>query len=1026
MFCRLSFQFRFWLVLILAVSFVCASVQGQDYFGRNKVRYKKLDFKIMKTDHFDIYFYEEERNAASEAARMAERWYTRLSRVLEHELTNRQPVILYASGPDFRQTTAIPGTIGEATGGVTEALKRRVVLPMAGPLGETDHVLGHELVHAFQYDITGQGQTGIGFEEPGALRLPLWFIEGMAEYLSLGPVDSLTAMWIRDAVKREKMPSIEQLEDPRFFPYRYGQALWAYIGGRYGDQVIGRILRATGRNGDARGALERVLGLSTKDLSEAWHNETKAEYEPILDATLPPTDYGRALVTARKKGGDINVSPAVSPDGKWVVFFSEKGLFSIDIFMADAETGQIKRKLTETAIDPHFESLQFINSAGAWSPDSRQIAVGAIGHGRPLLTIINIENGNTVKEIRFPQLGEILNPTWSPDGRSIAFSAIQGGLMDLYVVDVPTEKLRRLTNDAYAEIHPDWSPDGRYIAVATDRFSSEIGDVEFGKMGLALVDASTGGEQPLPAMKEGRQTNPRWGKDSSTLYFVSDQNGIPNLYVYRMNGGPSEQLTNLQTGVSGIARLSPALTVATETGRALFSTFEAGDYNLYVLDEGKSAARQSAARLPGNPALLPPSQRTTQTVASLLRAPAAGLRRTANFQIAKYKPHLSLDYVAQPTVGVGVSNFGTFVGGGTGLHWSDMLGFHNMTTVFEAGNNGGNGGKILNDITALVGYENQRSRWDWGIVGGQVPFVTGDYVEGTTVVNGQEVLAQQTVRFWQIDREMQGTFAYPFNEAQRVEFAGGFRNISFDAESETDFFSPVTGEFLDRQNQNLPAPDAIHLGTASAALVYDTSVFGGTSPVIGQRYRFELEQVGGNLFFTNVLTDYRRYFMFLRPLTLAGRFLHYGRYGPDAEDQRMQDLFLGYPSLIRGYDFGSFSVNECQPKTPGDGTCPVFDQLIGSRLAVANLELRMPLFGPLGLVPSQGFIPIETALFYDAGMAWGSQPGATFSSRDPLKSYGASLRINLLGFAVGQISLVRPVDRPLKNWIWEFSLTPGF
>ncbi|RPJ51020.1 MAG: peptidase S9, partial [Acidobacteria bacterium] len=145
---RLLFRFRFLLVLILAGSFTVVSVKGQEYFGRNKVRYQKFDFKVMKTDHFDIYYYEEEREAVAEAARLAERWYTRLSQVLQHELTSRQPLILYGSHPAFRQTTAIPGTIGEATGGVTEALKRRVVLPMSGPMRETDHVLGHEIVHA--------------------------------------------------------------------------------------------------------------------------------------------------------------------------------------------------------------------------------------------------------------------------------------------------------------------------------------------------------------------------------------------------------------------------------------------------------------------------------------------------------------------------------------------------------------------------------------------------------------------------------------------------------------------------------------------------------------------------------------------------------------------------------------------------------------------------------------------------------------------------------------------------------------
>ncbi len=128
--------------LALALGPWAASADAQ-YFGRNKVQYDAFEFRVLETEHFDIYYYEEEREAIEMLAKMAERWYERLSRLLNHEFESRQPLIMYASHPDFEQTTAIGGTLDEATGGVTEALKRRVVLPFAGPLEETYHVLGH-------------------------------------------------------------------------------------------------------------------------------------------------------------------------------------------------------------------------------------------------------------------------------------------------------------------------------------------------------------------------------------------------------------------------------------------------------------------------------------------------------------------------------------------------------------------------------------------------------------------------------------------------------------------------------------------------------------------------------------------------------------------------------------------------------------------------------------------------------------------------------------------------------------------
>ena len=162
---------RFLAIGPLALSVVLASggAAHAQYFGRNAVQWERLKFEVLKTDHFDIHYYPQERQAAEEAGRLAERWYTRLSRILGRELKGRQPVILYASQPHFQQTNTLGGAPGEGTGGVTEAFKRRIVLPVGASLDETDHVLGHELVHAFQYSMTGQGRVS-DTNYPAALR----------------------------------------------------------------------------------------------------------------------------------------------------------------------------------------------------------------------------------------------------------------------------------------------------------------------------------------------------------------------------------------------------------------------------------------------------------------------------------------------------------------------------------------------------------------------------------------------------------------------------------------------------------------------------------------------------------------------------------------------------------------------------------------------------------------------------------------------------------------------------------------
>jgi outer membrane protein assembly factor BamA len=197
--------------------------------------------------------------------------------------------------------------------------------------------------------------------------------------------------------------------------------------------------------------------------------------------------------------------------------------------------------------------------------------------------------------------------------------------------------------------------------------------------------------------------------------------------------------------------------------------------------------------------------------------------------------------------------------------------------------------------------------------------------------------------------------------------------------------------------------------------------------VQGQRYRLEVAPTFGSLNFTSVLGDYRHYFMPAPFYTIAVRGLHYGRYGSDGEDDRLFPLFIGYPQLVRGYDVNSFTASECRPTATSD--CPAFDRLLGSRFAVANLELRFPLLRPFDVSRNMyGPVPVEVALFADGGVAWSSGESPSFAGgdRDGVSSAGVAFRVNLLGFAVGEFSLARPFQRPGKGWVFQFSLSPGY
>jgi hypothetical protein len=90
----------------------------------------------------------------------------------------------------------------------------------------------------------------------------------------------------------------------------------------------------------------------------------------------------------------------------------------------------------------------------------------------------------------------------------------------------------------------------------------------------------------------------------------------------------------------------------------------------------------------------------------------------------------------------------------------------------------------------------------------------------------------------------------------------------------------------------------------------------------------------GVLNFTSALADCRRYFMPAPLYAIAARAMHYGRYGAGGQDERLFPLFVGYPTLVRGYDVGTFDSSDCMPSPASN--CPALDRMVGSRMLMGE------------------------------------------------------------------------------------------
>jgi hypothetical protein len=636
--------------------------------------------------------------------------------------------------------------------------------------------------------------------------------------------------------------------------------------------------------------------------------------------------------------------------------------------------------------------------------------------------IMNGLKGGKQTVIPFPDLGEIDTPTFSPDGHKIAFSALSGGFTDLFLYDLDTKDLKRLTQDPFADLQPAFSTDGKQIAFVTDRFSSNLDTLAAGNYRLALVDVASGQVTAVDTFDTGKNIDPQWSADGRSLYFLSDHTGITNIYRLDVASHDLYQVTDLVSGVSGITALSPALTVAAGSGKLAYSVYDEDRYEIYAIDDVERRAGWRVLMEGERNAAVIPGGKDAGAVVDAQNNPEKGLADASRFAHTPYKAKFGLDYIGQPYLAGGASRYGSFFGGGIAMSFSDMLGNHSLGTWFEVDHENG-----YTDVAGMVSYVNRTHRFNWGAQVDSIPYTTGGFSNGYgTGPNGQQIYVEQTTLYRQKDSGVSLQGIYPLDSTLRLEVSSGYRNIGYDTRIFTQGYSLQTGEQVVDTQDSGPSYPSLNLYQGTAAIVKDSSVFGATSPVMGQRFRLEASPTLGSINYTGVLADLRKYVMPVRPVTVAARLMHYGRYGSGSEDPRLYPLFIGYPDLVRGYDTGSFTAAECGVTT--DGSCPVFDQLLGSRLLVGNLEVRAPLLGLFGKRNMYGPIPIEIGAFFDAGVAWDSltKPAIFGGDRHMVKSTGLVARVNLFGFAVLQTDWAWPLDRPGKGSIFEFNLLAGF
>ena len=1050
---------RFTLGLLTGL-LLCLGVipAGAQTFGQNKVQYAHHEWRSIGSDHFEVYFYDGLDSLAMRVLDLAEKTNAVMTARLGHQLGRRVPIILYGSHNDFAQTNVTPELIDAGTGGFTEVLRNRVVLPFTGSYEDLRHVVVHELTHAYMFDMLYAGSAASLIARQGFYSVPLWFAEGMAEYISLG-MESNAEVFLRDGTVEGYLPPLEY--SGGYIVYKQGQSAISYLVDRYGEDRMRDILKRSRQMHNFDRAFQKSMGQPVSKFDEGWRTWLRKRYWPTVASKSAPEEFARRLTDHRHDESNLNTAPSISPQGDRIAFFSDRRQYT-DVYVMSALDGKIIRRVIRGERNVQFESIPSFRSTMTWSPDGSRLALTAKSGGHDVLYVLDARSGKVERRVEMP-CDALFDPAWSPVADSLVVAGVTAGRSDLWLVELKSGRRQRLTDDAYDEKEPAWSPDGSRIVFSTDRGTPVVlhpkrHEGGFGEYGLYEMTMA-GGEVRRVLDTAGDDHSPQWSPDGKLLGFITDYSGTPNIHVFDPADSSVTQLTDVLGGVQGMSW-------SRQNDRLVFSAYNQGGFDIFgvreplavngvlarLRRESPAAVRSLSTMLvaPKDSTITPPQFGALAGAWPDSMASSADKDRRPDRHDGAARDSLRLDRMDEDTrpgwsagphpfpalpdsvtplatriplhddggpfalpdsvLGQKASRYKPRLApdyGGAGFYAATGYGFVGSTQFVFSDFLGDHSLYVATDVfsnsisetNALAIYSYLPRRWDFG--GGIFHFK--DYFNSQVSTLGESFGSPRL--FSERNFGALVSASYPFDRFHRAEF--NFTQMFLDRQF---FVRDVFGDVAaaNHEYRSVSSP--------SVSLVSDNALFGYYGPVNGQRWNLtygpSFAWFQNGLAYNTVTFDGRRYWDLTHGYTFATRVL------TGASDGRNPQSFrIGGFSTLRGFpDFA----------------------LLGSRVALLTTELRFPFIQQLGIVGPVpvGLFNLRGVMFGDVGAIWSAGEKLRFSENgrltDPLKgpgvgmSFGTGVRTSLL-FLIVKVDVAWRTDlQEVSRPRWHFSLGPEF
>ena len=231
-------------------------------------------------------------------------------------------------------------------------------------------------------------------------------------------------------------------------------------------------------------------------------------------------------------------SPACSPDGRRIVFTSERGV-THDLYVMDSDGSNVIRLTHDNFVEIH----------PSWSPDGTKIAFSSFRAvvGNWEIYAMDANGINPIKLTKHKWQDD--SPSWAPDGSKIAFVSVRDGDLftpeHIFVMNADGKERRNVTGDTdlTKNQHPSWSPDGSKIA-----FHARL----IPGLPYQIYAITAEGENLEKLTEEGSNRFPAYSPDGTKIAYVSHRNGDSHIYLMDTNGSNPVKLTNTPPGVINI------------------------------------------------------------------------------------------------------------------------------------------------------------------------------------------------------------------------------------------------------------------------------------------------------------------------------------------------------------------------------------------------------------------------------------------------------------------------------------------